>query len=1455
MRILCGKRISIVLMTMAAIMLFVPVSSGELETEEEIYLPASGSDVYDFTEEYDEDNLLYNGSFELMDDDGLPEGWYTDEYHLGSDITVFSVPVDEDSGRGRVVEIWNTSENDARYLQTIPVDPDTVYCLSGYIWAEGIKGGHGANLSIEDVYTFSDQIYDTNGKWEYVEFYGITGPDQDLLTVFVRVGGYGGESKGKARFDDIRITEVDGEPDAELIANWYSSEEYYNDDYSGDSGEENGFRYVQVESEAHSRNFLIFTGVAWFTVFMLFAAYFNAKKKSVMIQSKGERYYFIPVLILAFAARLIISYFVKGYMVDVNCFTSWGGTMDIYGPLQFYEKTSYCDYPPLYTYILSMNSVIVRWTEASEAWTRVVFRFVPCLCDILSCYLLYRYAREQWPEQIHRVCVILVLFALNPAIILNSAAWGQIDSVLCLLLLMVVLYAVKGKWQAALPIYAVSVLLKPQALMLGILGLVYIVITWIRQKECRKPIIIGILASIVSMAVIILPFSAMQDDGLGWLIDKYKETLESYAYATVNSANFNYLLGGNWEAINLPCNPAGPIILAAACLSFALWWHIRSRNKKYNWIESVLACDFAFLFGILAVMRMSWGTVGTVAMAFAFVITISFAVRKSDIRFLPFLGAMLFILLYVFGVKMHERYIFPALFLLAAAWVVQHDRRILYILGLFSMTLFINEGIILDNSIRFGASYGHLLSNTVVIADILSFLNIGGAVYTVCTASSMTCENETDGKFAKAIPFPEKISRKRSPLDYHPDRSMHWNRKDWIILSAVTVIYSIVALTTLGSMKAPQTGWTSESGRDEIIFDLGETHSPAAILYFGRVSDSYQSDFVFSESADLEDWSEDVYAQMNQGECWKWKYVVTSYGTGSSRTYNQSQSGIRYFTERYVKLTARYAGLRLNEIIFRDSSGNILPVSIYRDPQSPETDAAYLEQSKLLDEQNTIEALPDLVDGKNGNNAGAQPSWWNSTYFDEIYHARTAYEFLHPDEIVHQKGYQAEPYENSHPPLGKMLMSAFIALFGMTPFGWRFAGAAAGILMIPGMYLLGKQLTKKTSIAALVAVLTALDCMHLTQTQIATIDSFPVLFIIFAYYFMLRYIQTDVIREPIKKSLVPLFLSGLFMGFAIASKWIGIYAGAGLAVLFAWHGFRMIRISREAKAIMESPYTTPENRERIRAYMTSEKNDPLPVVSRLFTVCHWCILFFIAIPAGIYLLSYIPYMAARTDIHSFGDFLKAVWNSQLHMYKYHSQPGLGMDHPFYSPWYEWPLILKPMYYAARQYLNIRTNVPFSIFSFGNPVIWWLAIPALAYCILRWISAHFYLVQSGYDLPLHTKKLFRADIMFPCHLTAKTYDNRIGFVLIGLMAEYLPWVLVPRGTYIYHYFASVPFMILCIGLSFDGHPKEKKAACWIAGIILVLCALAAFIVFFPYASGLAVPASWLNIGKKILNIYY
>ena len=118
------------------------------------------------------------------------------------------------------------------------------------------------------------------------------------------------------------------------------------------------------------------------------------------------------------------------------------------------------------------------------------------------------------------------------------------------------------------------------------------------------------------------------------------------------------------------------------------------------------------------------------------------------------------------------------------------------------------------------------------------------------------------------------------------------------------------------------------------------------------------------------------------------------------------------------------------------------------------------------------------------------------------------------------------------------------------------------------------------------------------------------------------------------------------------------------------------------------------------------------------------------------------------------------------------------------------------------------------------------------------------------------------------------------LLISFAAQFLPWMLVPRGTYIYHYFPSVPFIILSAGLVFeyitdwavqraarkaeeDGKAGEAVMAaavktdriCLIALSIYLVIVAAMFIAFFPYASGLTVRTGWLDAMNWFGNLYY
>ncbi len=1367
------------------------------------------------------ENLLVNGDFESLDAQGLPKGWYTDGYRNREGISLFTTTSDAHSGE-RAAVIENIGLNDARFAQTVDVEPESMYRLSGYILAEGIAdSGHGANLSVSDVYVFSTRLYDTMGEWVYVEMYGETGEDQRELTVFARVGGYSGESIGKAAFDGLSLVKVETIPGDAVADLWFKVET--------PSAAGSGAAEVYEDEASPAWPLLLVLAAAYIGAALWLMRWFQLDCREQALREAEQRIgrhrpgmppFVMAGMLIAFLVRIVIALNVEGYQVDVNCFTAWGNTMASVGPAQFYQS-NWCDYTPGYIYVMGLNGLLanVLYPYVTSAF---VHKLVPMICDLIGAWIVYRMATENACTR-KQAGLLALLFAFNPAVILNSAAWCQIDSVLCVGLMLVAYLALHRRWKLVLPMYVLSALVKPQALMLGFLGLAAIILEVVQQKAAEsrrqllKDLLIGVGLSAVVALVIVLPFGIAQE-APGWLFKLYSDTLASYPYATVNTTNLYYLFGGNWDAIANSADPVACAFFAVCSAAWALYCFrkrepdaLRPAKRLSDLAEPILMIVFAAVFLVLAISDASWTILGVAAMAMAFAVVLPIYIRAGKLEYLPLCGAVLFVLLYVFGIKMHERYLFPALFLFAMAYAIRRDRRILGLLAVMGCVLFVNEGIVLDNSVRLGSSQGHLNQDTYALAMLLSAINVGCALFSVWTCRSICLGRSAvtlkDSVGEPILPVREYEEAPCTPLTYKAEGPVQFNLRDAVLMAVVTAIYAIVSLTTLGSTKAPQNPWKSTTYDEYAVIDLGRRYEDFSMLYFCQVS---YDNFRVATSDDGEVWADTYWAEMAEGQCFRWKYVDPAYDTDGSVRFVSANSfaGVQKMSGQYVKIMPGQIGLVINEVIFQDADGNIIPATVVGAMGGNEASPLYSDPENLLDEQ-------DSLDG--------EPGWWNSTYFDEIYHARTAFE--------HMNG--TVPYETTHPPLGKVIMSWSVSIFGMTPFGWRFAGALFGVLMLPAMYLLAKQLTRRTGMAFAAMTMMALDCMHFTQTRIATIDSFPVLFIILSYFFMLRFMQRDIVREDIRKLLPDLALSGFLMGCGFASKWIGAYAGIGLAVLFFWTCLRHLRLGVESARLLRSGRT-----------FTKEENQLLqsrdkPAMRRVIHLCLWCLLFFVTVPLIIYVLSYIPYYAYRS-FDSIGDYLAAIWRSQENMLSYHAEPGRGMDHPFYSPWYEWPLMERPMYYASPAF--VPAGWSYAIFCFGNPAVWFAGIAGIGYAFWCWLKGHRYRI-TGKEGTLQ--------------LVSDRFSVVPAFILIGLLAQFLPWVLVPRGVYIYHYFASVPFLIL--GTTWLLHSlcgKSRKVGLIITAAYLLTC-FVLFILMFPYARGVLTPTGWLDYIKdlNIPNVWY
>ena len=456
--------------------------------------------------------------------------------------------------------------------------------------------------------------------------------------------------------------------------------------------------------------------------------------------------------------------------------------------------------------------------------------------------------------------------------------------------------------------------------------------------------------------------------------------------------------------------------------------------------------------------------------------------------------------------------------------------------------------------------------------------------------------------------------------------------RDFFCMAAFTLIFGICIFYRLGSLHTPETFETIKVGgvgENEIVLQFdGEQPISEISVYLGYKGKREISFSVCDRSTDT------------------WEIVKSRYSVESAFCWNNVG----------IDRTVSSLGMVLME-----DEAQIMEIVCLDDAGEPVLPANAADYPRLFDEQELFVW---------------EPTYYDETMFDEVYHGRTAYEFLHGLSI----------YENTHPPLGKSIISIGIALFGMNPFGWRFMCALFGTLLIPLMYLFARKMFCRTDIACLTTVLLGTAFMNTTLSRIATIDILVAFFSICMFFCMYGYIQALSENKPMRQQGLWLLSGGISMGLAVAIKWTGVYAAAGIAVLFFC--FLLEHIGGK-KGIKEHG-------------------------SFLVKTGLWCVLCFIVIPFGIYTLSYLPFVKAYPDKGLFGHMIA---NAGL-MLSYHSS--CVFDHPYSSEWYQWLYGSKPLADSRVYFADGTVSV---VMTFLNPLLAVGGLIALFHQLYLWKRKH------------------------------------------------------------------------------------------------------------------------------------
>lgn len=424
-------------------------------------------------------------------------------------------------------------------------------------------------------------------------------------------------------------------------------------------------------------------------------------------------------------------------------------------------------------------------------------------------------------------------------------------------------------------------------------------------------------------------------------------------------------------------------------------------------------------------------------------------------------------------------------------------------------------------------------------------------------------------------------------------------------------------------------------------------------------------------------------------------------------------------------------------------------------------------------------------------------------YFDEVHYV---------DEALAVLAAGVEDGFTVHPPVGKWLIGAGIAVFGNNPFGWRAAVALAGTLTVLVVYLAAARLLRHRGIAALAALLVAVDGLAFAMSRIAMLDAFVALGVITAFWLLL--VDRDrtwaaVPAEPPDPWAPPggpprrghpaRWTAAAVLGLTVAVKWSGVLA-LGAGALFVVVSELAWRRRVTGRAFAGWP--------RLAGHVA---------------------LAFVVVPAVVYVVSYAGWFANYDDTRAGRDrcpadaegcdaaltVRAADWaREQAEIWRFHID--LDTEHPYSSRALGWPVLQRPVTHAfehctperqaelaeeGRQCPVAEDHVS-HILGLGNPAVWWLALPG--YGVLAWFAL-------------------------------RRRDWRAWAIAAGWLLQYVPWLLQARATlFLFYMTPVVPFTALTVAyVTWRGLAVRRLR--WLPWLVAVL-AVAAFGYWYPVLAG-------------------
>jgi dolichyl-phosphate-mannose-protein mannosyltransferase len=347
-----------------------------------------------------------------------------------------------------------------------------------------------------------------------------------------------------------------------------------------------------------------------------------------------------------------------------------------------------------------------------------------------------------------------------------------------------------------------------------------------------------------------------------------------------------------------------------------------------------------------------------------------------------------------------------------------------------------------------------------------------------------------------------------------------------------------------------------------------------------------------------------------------------------------------------------------------------------------------------------------------------------------------------------------------HPPLGKFILAVGIALLGNDPLGWRIMPTVFGLALLPLVAILGWYCFKERVGAMLLTTFFAIETIFIVHSRVGVMD-------IFVVFFVLATFLTALWAERNRQVIWPAVLLGL----AIAVKWAAF------------------------------PVAIPAG------YVLWRKGLLRPFLAGLW------------VSAVVYVA--VIYVGALISVTA-NPIEAWVWTWNWHVHAA-AKITVAVDHPWGSPWWSWPIMLRPISFFQGANAEGLLQVVVAI---GNPLIWWsstLAVLAGVFEIARKALA---------------RKLSADDPIIP--------------IVLGYFFLLAPWVPGTRIPYIYNYLPIYPFAILALVYWLCKIWKRPRWGPWVV-VGFAVCAVAMAVYFLPVA--IAFPITKEGFQNRMWSEYW